>query len=388
MKCLSLFVYDSSVIENFIQLLNPMLLEPIRIEVYLYTAYATNSNIGSVGVLESTIRNIKTLTKYTNIAYIDVYGMITTGEDSVPDKLYINNMIAWIKNHIDELDLDGIFCDFVLAQTSEMSVKGYLSDEWNYQKKQYTEFLLELENALVYENKRLCVNIDSYISPSVKIDMCMGSTILFSNLGIYKSEKGNFFTEFRKMYNSRVRHNLQIPVLSFAQTEQPVKKYLEQLSIYGYKKLAIFNPTMKHDYLHDVAEFINKRSVSKWNQPTQTGCINATLLYALLGLVSGILAMFNITVMIIPINMLYITGGLFIISTGGSVTICCKSLYRRCCLQQQAMTMNTYTLLIFNMTIAFFSLLWFGCVELLYFCDVTDEIRCNYRFLDFLPMIK
>ena len=89
-----------------------------------------------------------------------------------------------------------------------------------------------------------------------------------------------------------------------------------------------------------------------------------------------------------PINILYITGGLFIVSTVGSVTICCKSLYRRCCLQQQTMTMNTYTLLIFNMTIAFFSMLWFGCVELLYFCDITDEIRCNYSFLDFLPMIK
>lgn len=349
MKTISIFAYDSSIVSDFLDVMNPMVSNLFNFEVYLYTAYGTDNTIGSVGINETVINSIKMLkNKYNNVNNIAVYGLIATGNDTAPLTSKHKEFSKWIMQHIENMDLDGIAVDYEF------------STDWNNKKNRYTNFVKLLYNDI--NDKQISVDIGSFKYSSVNLSEIGNTDVKIVNMGMYKSEPRDFNSELFYMYCSPIQHNNQIPAVSFTEANISMDSRMKMLRLFGYNRLAIFNPiTHTNEYAHNIASFINKQSSSSYLIPS---LISTTSVFVLNGLIYFIFYFSSISLTI----QFYIVTSTTIISLGG--------LCRYLCIRN---SMLDYSIMLFLLLNTLLTLVWTFCLYYFNYCNgsIYTNIECK-----------
>jgi hypothetical protein len=349
MKTISIFAYDSLIVNDFLHLIDPMVRNLFNFEVYLYTAYGTSDTIGAVGISTTVINSIKMLkSRYKHVNNIAVYGLVATGNDTAPFESKQDEFSEWIMQHIEDLDLDGIALDYEF------------STDWDVKKMRYTNFIKTLNNDI--PDKQISVDIGSFKYSSVELSEICNTNIQVVNMGMYKSQPRAFKSELFYMYYSPVKHNNQIPAISFTEANISMDNRMKMLSLFGYNRLAIFNPiTHANEYALDIASFIDGKSSSSYLIPS---IISITCVIGIDMIIAFIFYIFNIQILI----QLYMLSGVTILSFGGA----CRYM----CIKN---SMFDYSIKIYLTLQTILSLLWICMLYYFNYCDgnIYSNMMCK-----------
>jgi hypothetical protein len=349
MKTISIFAYDSLIVNDFLHLIDPMVRNLFNFEVYLYTAYGTSDTIGAVGISTTVINSIKMLkSRYKHVNNIAVYGLVATGNDTAPFESKQDEFSEWIMQHIEDLDLDGIALDYEF------------STDWDIKKARYTHFIKTLYNDI--PDKQISADIGSYKYSSVELSEICNTNIQVVNMGMYKSQPRAFNSELFNMYCSSIKHSHQIPAVSFTDVNILMNSRVKMLLLLGYNRLAIFNPiTHANEYALDIASFIDGKSSSPYWIPS---VISLTCVIGVDMMLAFIFYVFHMQVLL----QLYILSGITIGSFGGACRyICIKN------------SMFDYSTTMYLTLQTILSLLWLCMLYYFNYCNgsIYSDVSCK-----------